>query len=99
MLRLVSSEWLLKSLEIANIAQRAIAIDKHVVICGFGRSGQHLAKMLEQEGISFVALEQTPTWCVKPARPVNLRLWRCQPTRGASGRRHLARFGAGDHLR
>ncbi len=59
-LRLVSSEWLLKSLEIANIAQRAIAIDKHVVICGFGRSGQHLAKMLEQEGIAFVALELDP---------------------------------------
>jgi CPA2 family monovalent cation:H+ antiporter-2 len=59
-LRLVSSEWLIRSLEIANIAQRAIAIDKHVVICGFGRSGQHLAKMLEQEGIAFVALELDP---------------------------------------
>lgn len=59
-LRLVSSEWLIKSLEIANIAQRAIAVDKHVVICGFGRSGQHLAKMLEQEGIAFVALDLDP---------------------------------------
>ncbi len=59
-LRLVSSEWLIKSLEIANIAKLAIAIDKHVVICGFGRSGQHLAKILEQEGISFVALELDP---------------------------------------
>jgi len=59
-LRLVSSEWLVKSLEIANIAKRAIAVDKHVVICGFGRSGQHLAKILEQEGISFVALELDP---------------------------------------
>ncbi|MGH6609701.1 MAG: monovalent cation:proton antiporter-2 (CPA2) family protein, partial [Burkholderiaceae bacterium] len=59
-LRLASSEWLLKSLEIANIAQRAMGVDKHVVICGFGRSGQHLAKMLEQENISFVALELDP---------------------------------------
>ena len=59
-MRLVSSEWLIKSLEIANIAKRAIAVDKHVVICGFGRSGQHLAKMLEQEDISFVALELDP---------------------------------------
>ncbi|HYM47105.1 MAG TPA: cation:proton antiporter, partial [Burkholderiaceae bacterium] len=56
-LRLASSEWLLKSLEIASIAQRAIATDKHVVICGFGRSGQHLAKMLEQEGLPYVALD------------------------------------------
>jgi len=59
-LRLVSSEWLIKSLQIANIAKQAIAIDKHVVICGFGRSGQHLAKMLEQEGIAFVALDLEP---------------------------------------
>ncbi len=59
-MRLVSSEWLIKSLEIANIAKRAIAVDKHVVICGFGRSGQHLAKMLEQESIGFVALELDP---------------------------------------
>ena len=70
-MRLVSSEWLIKSLEIANIAQRAIAIDKHVVICGFGRSGQHLAKMLEREGIAFVALELDPTWCAKPPPPAS----------------------------
>ena len=59
-LRLSSSEWLHKSLEIAQIAQTAIAIEKHVVICGFGRSGQHLAKMLEQEGITYVALDLDP---------------------------------------
>jgi len=59
-LRLASSEWLLKSLEIAHIAQTSIAIEKHVVICGFGRSGQHLGKMLEQEGITYVALDLDP---------------------------------------
>ncbi|HTN47906.1 MAG TPA: cation:proton antiporter [Burkholderiaceae bacterium] len=59
-MRLVSAEWMLKSLEIAKIAQRAIATDRHVVICGFGRSGQHLAKMLEQEGIGYVALDVDP---------------------------------------
>jgi K+:H+ antiporter len=59
-LRLAASEWLLKSLEIAKIAQRAIATERHVVICGFGRSGQHLAKMLEQEGIGYVALDLDP---------------------------------------
>jgi CPA2 family monovalent cation:H+ antiporter-2 len=56
-MRLASSEWLLKSLELAQIAQRAMVADRHVVICGFGRSGQHLAKMLEQEGIGYVALD------------------------------------------
>ncbi len=59
-MRLASSEWLHKSLEIARIAQSAIAVEKHVLICGFGRSGQHLAKMLEQEGITYVALDLDP---------------------------------------
>jgi CPA2 family monovalent cation:H+ antiporter-2 len=59
-LRLSASEWMQKSVQIAQIAQRAIATDKHVVICGFGRSGQHLGKMLDQEGIPFVALEIDP---------------------------------------
>jgi voltage-gated potassium channel Kch/phosphohistidine phosphatase SixA len=59
-LRLSSAEWLQQSVQIAQIAQRAIATDKHVVICGFGRSGQHLGKMLDQEGIPFVALEIDP---------------------------------------
>jgi CPA2 family monovalent cation:H+ antiporter-2 len=59
-LRLSATEWLQKSVQIAQIAQRAIATDKHVVICGYGRSGQHLGKMLDQEGIPFVALEFDP---------------------------------------
>jgi len=59
-LRLVSGEWMQKSLELAQIAQRAMATDRHVVICGFGRSGQHLAKMLDQEGIGYVALDLDP---------------------------------------
>jgi len=59
-LRLVSSEWLQKSVELAQVAQRAMATERHVVICGFGRSGQHLAKMLEQEAIGYVALDLDP---------------------------------------
>src|SRR4030095_2407808 len=59
-LRLAASEWMQKSLEIAEVAQRAVATERHVVICGFGRSGQHLAKMLEQEGFGYVALDVDP---------------------------------------
>jgi monovalent cation:H+ antiporter-2, CPA2 family len=66
-MRLSSAEWLHRSVEIAQIAQAAIAVDKHVVICGFGRSGQHLGKMLEQEGITFVALDLDPDLVRKAA--------------------------------
>ncbi|MBI3545533.1 MAG: cation:proton antiporter [Gammaproteobacteria bacterium] len=33
---------------------------KHVIICGYGRSGQNLAWMLEQEGVSYFALDLDP---------------------------------------
>ncbi|MGL4436282.1 MAG: NAD-binding protein, partial [Giesbergeria sp.] len=32
----------------------------HVVICGFGRCGQNLARMLEHEGIPYMALDLDP---------------------------------------
>ncbi len=33
---------------------------KHVIVCGYGRSGQNLAWMLEQEGIEYLALDLDP---------------------------------------
>jgi len=33
---------------------------KHVIICGYGRSGQNLAWMLEQEGVPHIALDLDP---------------------------------------
>jgi CPA2 family monovalent cation:H+ antiporter-2 len=31
-----------------------------VVICGYGRSGQHLARFMEQEAVAYVALDRDP---------------------------------------
>ena len=59
-LRLASSEWMLASLNLTQIAAKSIATDKPVVICGFGRSGQNLANMLKREGIDYVALDLDP---------------------------------------
>lgn len=59
-LRFGGSEWMLRALELHRIAARAISTERHVVICGYGRSGQHLAKMLEQESIGYVALDLDP---------------------------------------
>ena len=59
-LRFGGSEWMLRALELHRIAARSIATERHVVICGYGRSGQHLAKMLEQESIGYVALDLDP---------------------------------------
>ena len=59
-LRFSSQEWLQKSLELHQIAQKSLATTKHVLICGFGRSGQHLARILEREDIHYVALDLDP---------------------------------------
>ena len=59
-MKLVSSEWLQQSLQMTTIARKSIKINKHVIICGFGRCGQNLARMLEQEGIPYMALDLDP---------------------------------------
>lgn len=59
-LKLVSSEWLQQSLQMTTIARKAIGANKHVIICGYGRCGQNLARMLEQEQIPYIALDLDP---------------------------------------
>ena len=59
-LKLVASEWLLQSLQMTTIAARSINTDKHVIICGYGRCGQNLARMLEREKIPYLALDLDP---------------------------------------
>jgi CPA2 family monovalent cation:H+ antiporter-2 len=59
-LRFVASEWMLRSLELHQIAVHGMAAAKHVVLCGYGRTGQNLARFLEQESIVYVALDLDP---------------------------------------
>ena len=59
-LRLVASEWLQRSMQLTRIAASAIGSEKHAILCGYGRTGQHLARFLEHEGIGFVALDLDP---------------------------------------
>ena len=59
-LKLVSSEWLQQSLHMTSIARKAINTKGHVIICGYGRCGQNLARMLEAQGIPYMALDTDP---------------------------------------
>ena len=59
-MKLVSSEWLQQSLQMTTIARKSINVNKHVIICGFGRCGQNLARMLDLEGIPYMALDLDP---------------------------------------
>jgi len=59
-MRLSSTDWLLQSVQLTTIAKRSIRAEKHVIICGYGRSGQNLARMLETQGIPYMALDLDP---------------------------------------
>ncbi|MDH5205200.1 MAG: cation:proton antiporter, partial [Hylemonella sp.] len=59
-MRFVASDWLQQSLQMTDIARRSISVDKHVLICGYGRCGQNLGRMLDQEHIAYMALDLDP---------------------------------------
>jgi CPA2 family monovalent cation:H+ antiporter-2 len=59
-MRLVSNEWLLESVQMTSIARKSIKASKHVIICGYGRCGQNLARMLDKEHIPYMALDLDP---------------------------------------
>lgn len=59
-MKLSANEWMMQSLALTQIATRTMTTQKHVLIAGFGRSGQSLAKLLEEEGIAYHALDLDP---------------------------------------
>jgi hypothetical protein len=59
-MRLSANDWLLQSVAMTTIAKRTINTERHVIICGFGRSGQNLARLLEAEKIAYIALDLDP---------------------------------------
>ena len=42
---------------VENLQDYAAYLKDHVILCGFGRSGQYLARFLKEENISFIAID------------------------------------------
>jgi monovalent cation:H+ antiporter-2, CPA2 family len=59
-LRLARSEWMLRALQLHQIAVRSIGTERHVIVCGYGRTGQSIARFLERASIGYVALDLDP---------------------------------------
>ena len=53
-------DWSHKATVIHNIAVHSLDLGQHVVICGYGRTGQRIAEFLGIEGIPFIALDVDP---------------------------------------
>jgi CPA2 family monovalent cation:H+ antiporter-2 len=55
-----ASEWMSRAMQLHNIAVQSMNADQHALICGYGRSGQNLARFLDQEKVPFIALDNDP---------------------------------------
>ncbi len=55
-----ANEWMMQSLALTQIAARTMTTQKHVIIAGFGRSGQSLSRLLSEEKIAYQALDLDP---------------------------------------
>jgi CPA2 family monovalent cation:H+ antiporter-2 len=59
-MKVSSNEWMMQSLALTKIATRTMSTQKHVIVAGFGRSGQSLATLLTEENIAYHALDLDP---------------------------------------
>jgi len=55
-----SSDWLQQSLGMTQIVQKSMDIEKHIIICGYGRCGQNLAKLFQTQNVPYMALDLDP---------------------------------------
>ncbi len=56
----VQSEWTSRAVALHELAVKSMATKGHVIVCGYGRSGQALAAFLESEKIPVIALDSDP---------------------------------------
>jgi CPA2 family monovalent cation:H+ antiporter-2 len=59
-MRLSATDWLMQSVQLTTIVKKSIRTEAHLIICGYGRSGQNLARLLDQEHIPYMALDLDP---------------------------------------
>ncbi|MBS3935433.1 MAG: cation:proton antiporter [Sulfuritalea sp.] len=55
--RMVHGGWAHQAKAIHDIAVAGFAMDRHVIICGYGRTGSRIAEFLAAENIPFLALD------------------------------------------
>jgi len=56
----IRGEWTERAVALHNLAVRSMQQKGHVIVCGYGRSGQALAHVLEREKIDLIALDSDP---------------------------------------
>lgn len=59
-LKFSAGEWDARAMALHDLAVKTMTARGHVIICGYGRSGQSLARFLEREDIRIIALDSDP---------------------------------------
>ncbi|HET6718461.1 MAG TPA: NAD-binding protein, partial [Rhodocyclaceae bacterium] len=55
--RISKGSWMNDAKALHDVAVEAMSVRKHVILCGFGRSGQNVSGFLVRENIPFIALD------------------------------------------
>ena len=71
--QMARGDWAHKAMAIHDIAVAGFALEDHVIICGYGRTGQNIGEFLAREGIAFLALDLDPRQ-VKVGAPAGSRV-------------------------
>lgn len=66
-------DWSHKAKAIHEVAVAGFSLERHAIICGYGRTGERVAELLAAEGFPFLALDVDPQQ-VKKAAPVGGRV-------------------------
>ena len=86
--KLTANDWLARAAQVTQIAARSMARQDHIIVCGYGRSGQNLARLLEAEDIPYVAIESDPQRVREAsADGSSVAYGDAEPARGAGQRR------------
>lgn len=59
---------------VQDVAVHASGLNDHTIICGYGRIGQNIARLLEKEGFEYIALDLDPVR-VRDARAAGERVY------------------------
>jgi CPA2 family monovalent cation:H+ antiporter-2 len=65
--KLTANDWLARAAQVTQIAARSMARQDHIIVCGYGRSGQNLARLLERR--TSRTSRSTPTRSACARRP------------------------------
>jgi CPA2 family monovalent cation:H+ antiporter-2 len=66
-MKLAGNDWLMQSVAMTTIAKKSMGKKDHVVICGYGRCGQNLARLLDKANMPYMALDLDPDRVQKAA--------------------------------